>query len=370
MKYIRTSAFQNCINLTSITIPASVEYIYQNVFDGCSSLEVINSLPTTPPFIYNNTFPSYSVPVNVPSGSRNAYVAHDIWGNFTTINDGNVYYLLSITADSHGTVTYGSVDVSGKTQRFDVLEGSNVTLTFTPASDYSLTALTVNDEDKLADVSEGTLTISNVTANLTVNATFGFSGESAAVTITDAGVATFCSDKDLDFSEVSGLKAYIGAGFNTSTGQLILLEVTDVPAGTGLLLKGTAGSYEIPEKASSSVFANLLVGVTTETALSQTDGGYTNYILGNGTNGPGFFKVSDSGGNLAAGKAYLRIPTSAAGARTTISLDFSGDVSGICDIEYDATGREAWFNVQGRRLESAPTKAGLYIRNGKKFIVK
>ena len=366
---IMKESFQSCSALTSLTIPSSVQYIYQNAFNGCSALEEINAQPTTPPFIYNNTFPNYTVPVNVPSGCKGAYQTADNWSNFTTINDGNVYYTLSITADDHGTVTYSETNVSGKTETFNVIEGANVTLTFTPASNYALTTLTVDGVDKLADVSDGSLTISNVTANTTVIAAFSYAGDVATVTITDAGVATFCSDKDLDFSEVPGLRAYTGAGFNTSTGNLVLLEVTDVPAGTGLLVKGAAGSYEIPSKASASIYANLLVGVTSATALSQTDGGYTNYILGKKSDVVGFYKVDDAGGDLPAGKAYLRIPTPTAGARMTIALDFSGDTTGIDEIGTDSTQREAWFDLQGRRMEAAPVKAGLYIRNGKKFIV-
>ena len=40
-----------------------------------------------------------------------------------------------------------------------------------------------------------------------------------------------------------------------------MLKVTDAPAGTGLVLTGSEGTYEVPVKTSASVYANLLVGV-------------------------------------------------------------------------------------------------------------
>jgi len=31
---------------------------------------------------------------------------------------------------------------------------------------------------------------------------------------------------------------------------------------------------------------------------------------------------------------------------------------------------ESWFSLDGRRLGGKPAKAGLYIRNGKKVVIK
>jgi hypothetical protein len=351
-----------------------VTSIGQNTFADCTNLEDVYCYAENVPSAESNTFSNSYInfaTLHVPETAIDNYSTTSPWSGFGTFValDGSPFHEMTISVGTNGKVTYGTSNITNTSQTFNVKEGSDVTLTLTPNSGYRLSSVTVNDVDKTADVSEGTLLISNVTADVTVTVRFVLDGDVASLTITDAGVATFCSDKDLDFSDVAGVKAYTGAGFNTSTGKLVLLEVTDVPAGTGLLVKGAAGSYEIPSKASASIYANLLVGVTTATSLSQTDGGYTNYILGKKSDVVGFYKVDGSGGDLPAGKAYLRIPTSAAGARTAIALDFSGDTSGIDDIGADSTQREAWFDLQGRRLEAAPVKAGLYIRNGKKFIV-
>ncbi|MBR3456263.1 MAG: prolyl oligopeptidase family serine peptidase, partial [Bacteroidaceae bacterium] len=54
-------------------------------------------------------------------------------------------------------------------------------------------------------------------------------------------------------------------------------------------------------------------------------------------------------------------------------LNFGGESTGIKDIivssgQSDSLGN--WYTIDGRRLNSMPTQRGIYIRNGKKFIIK
>jgi hypothetical protein len=71
--------------LQKLNIPASVEYIYQEAFNGCNSLCEIIARPETPPFVYNNTFSNYNCTLKVPGVGKNAYAAHEIWSQFGTI---------------------------------------------------------------------------------------------------------------------------------------------------------------------------------------------------------------------------------------------------------------------------------------------
>lgn len=365
---IRANAFYKCSKLKTLTIPATVEYIYQNAFAYCSSLTSINAQSSTPPFIYDNTFPNYNIPVNVPSGSREAYAAHDVWGKFTTINDGNVYYQLTVTADNHGTVTYNTTAVENTTKTFGVKEGTDATLTLTPNSGYLLATVTVNGMDRTAEVENGVLTISNVTANTVVVVTFSIAGETATVTIGSNGLATFSSTESVDFSQVEGLKAYTATGFNRETGVLTMTRVYDVPAETGLMVKGAAGTYEVPVKASASVYANLLQAVTTATTISATTAGCTNYLLGNGSHGLGFYAFNGSQ-QIAAGKAYLQIPTATANSRRAIVLNFDeNETTGISSAAGSNRPSGQVYNLQGQRVSG--TQRGLFIRDGKKFVVK
>jgi hypothetical protein len=64
-----------------------------------------------------------------------------------------------------------------------------------------------------------------------------------------------------------------------------------------------------------------------------------------------------------------------------VELDFSApgqyawmsgkpDVSGIRTMKATTADKGAWFDLNGRRLNGAPTAKGVYIKNGKKFVIK
>ena len=177
-------------------------------------------------------------------------------------------------------------------------------------------------------------------------------------TIRAAGYATYCSANALDFSGATGLTAYIA----TVEGSTVSFSpVTSVPANTGVLLKGDAGTYEFTAVASSStnVENNKLVGVTEETAK---DAGI--YVLMDGTKGVGFYKTTNAF-TVGANSAYLPADV-VANAKSFIGFD---DVTGIESLKAEKNVADGqWFNLAGQRV-AQPTK-GLYIQNGKKVIVK
>ena len=189
-----------------------------------------------------------------------------------------------------------------------------------------------------------------------------------SVTITAAGMATFSSDKPLDFSYVTGLTAYIISKEPTGD-QLDLQPVGAVPANTGLLLKGDTGTYSVPfaTTAPSSVGNNLLVAGGSELVSSEGNG-YTNYILANGDSGIGFYKFN-SPRNLS-GKAYLHLSNDLATNVNGFKFVFSDEeVNAIADVPSYGTGTgEALYNLAGQHVQK-PAK-GIYIMGGKKVFVK
>ncbi len=193
-----------------------------------------------------------------------------------------------------------------------------------------------------------------------------------SVKISSVGIATVCSDYDLDFSSASGVKAYIISGFSPSAGKVVLTNVAHIPAGTGFMVKGTEGTYDIPFSATDYKYANLLVGTQKEISLSATDGSYTNYVLANGTGGVGFY-LPDDGYTLSANKAYLSIPTTAAGANSAIGICFDDedDTTGfipVRDLTDRKDGKQVVFDINGLRKQGL--SKGLNIVNGKKILVK
>ncbi|MBR5653834.1 MAG: endonuclease [Prevotella sp.] len=193
--------------------------------------------------------------------------------------------------------------------------------------------------------------------------------EEVTLTIGSAGVATFASNYDLDFTDVTGMKAYIASGFNPKTGKLVLTRVKKVPAGTGLFIKGTAGTYTIPMNATSMCYANLLEGVTEDISLAPTTDDMTNFILANGSHGIGFYKLSKEV-TVNAGKAYLALPTMSIGNLANgIMLEIEDETtSSITNDEIRISNDGVWYTLDGRKLNGEPTQKGVYIVNGRKVV--
>ena len=184
------------------------------------------------------------------------------------------------------------------------------------------------------------------------------------VPITSAGFATLYSGNALDFSDLSSeLTAYTA----TVAGSTVTLTpVDDIPANTGVVLKGTAKTHYVPVIASSSTAKGDLTGNTTAATAYNAFSGYDLYMLAlNGKNEAQFTLAN--AGEIAAGKAFLKLIHS--GSRS-LSVVFADDeTTAIRGIENgEMKVKNSFFDLQGRRV-AQPTK-GLYIVNGKKVIIK
>ena len=180
------------------------------------------------------------------------------------------------------------------------------------------------------------------------------------VTIGSAGFATLFTPAALDFSGVAGLTAYTAA----KEGDVVrLTKVDNVPANTGVVLEGTAGTYSIPAIATSSTAKGELTGNATEATAWNAESGYTYYVLASTGSGVEFRPVD--AGEIAAGKAFLKV--AAGGTVHAFNVVF-GDETGISEVVRDGEKESAIFDLSGRRV-AKPAK-GLYIVNGKKILVK
>ena len=187
------------------------------------------------------------------------------------------------------------------------------------------------------------------------------------------GVATFSAPYDLDFSEVeANVKAYIAAGYNAGNGKITAVRAYDATAGTGLLVKGTAGTYEIPCRPSLSYFTSMLVGTPEKTWVTKTDGVFTNFILSR-VNGQIGFRPLSNDGYVNAGKAYLQIPTQLLNTASANQVgivyedEAEAPTDGISDISAADTDN-AYYTLSG--IKVARPQKGVYIHHGKKVVVR
>ena len=206
------------------------------------------------------------------------------------------------------------------------------------------------------------LSISTSTVNIkTITVTYG---SIVPVTISStSGFATLFSNCALDFSGLgSELKAYTAT---VSENTVTLTEVNDIPANTGVVLKGTVKTHNVPVAASSSTAKGDLMGNTSAATAYNAYDGYDLYMLAlNGEGKAQFTKVT--GGSIAAGKAFLKL-SSGADARELNVVFADDEPTAIETVKVEKANNE-YFNLAGQRV-AQPTK-GLYIVNGKKVVVK
>ena len=357
------SAFENCAALTSVTLGSTIESIGAKAFASCHSLTVVVSNIKKPFVLNNSVFPNIvkmAATLYVPRGTKMAYMATAGWKEFLNIEDGaTTSYRLTLTANGGGAIRYNGVAVKNTSLTFDVEGGSSANLTIEADEHRELASLTMNGEDVTGSMEGNVFTIAIIDKDVEIVATFRGDANTETIFL-QSDMQTFCSNKDLDFSSCDGLEAYIVSGFKPETNEVLLTRVSEVPAGTGLIIKGEAGKrYLVIGRETSFIYLNFLKGVLLDTSLSA------GYLL----NGD-VFEMVNTPTIIHANNAYLSLPASVQGAKT-LFLKFSEESTNIDLIEEENTEVNShWYSLQGMRLNGTPTTPGIYIRNGRKVWVK
>ena len=369
IKSIGDYAFKGCSQLTSLHIPKSVTSIGKGITAECNKLVSITVAE------HNGT---YKAPDNcnaiIAEGYEKIIAGCDatvIPANFGFIADD--YSLGTIGEEAFYGCTFSSINLPKGVVKIEdnaFVACNSLTDVYCESETPFQMGSTTN---RPFNFKEGNITLhvpASAIGAYKATSFFNFFKaivdlDTEVVSVGSTGMATYCSTHDIDFTEVSGLKAYIVSAFQPSSGKVILTRINDVPANTGLVLIGEEGTYQLPVRTSETVVSNMLVGVTRATTLNKEDGDYTNYILATKNDELGFYAVTD-GSTLAAGKAYLPLPTAKLPASSRISFSFndSDDVTtAINDIDKQTTSK-AVYNLNGQLLRM-PRK-GLNIMDGKK----
>lgn len=175
-------------------------------------------------------------------------------------------------------------------------------------------------------------------------------------------VATFSASNPVTFS--SDATAYIA--INSDDTQVTLSPLNGaLTAGQGAIVsKATTGDiYAYVSTETTDSRNNLLVG-SGDATKELTDGNY--YIFNKKDNDAVFSPLDNAASTtLAANKAALKTTTTGGQALT---LDF-GSVTGINTATTAMPATNATFDLSGRKV-SGKLPAGLYIKNGKKLLIK
>ena len=180
---------------------------------------------------------------------------------------------------------------------------------------------------------------------------------SLPVTITSAGYATLYSPVALTIP--TGVTAYTATDNETYL-TLTAIEGGTIPAETGVILAGEAGTYNLAITTGGSVEGNALSG--TVAAITRPEG---SYILATGNSGVGFY--GDGATTIPGFKAYL--PAAGGSAKGFVGFDFDDDATAISSPFKGEEGRgSSIYNLAGQRISKM--QKGINIVNGKKVMVK
>ena len=270
----------------------------------------------------------------------------------------------------------------------------NSTLTFTPAPFVVLGEITYEATTEKYAAAMDTSAWTNATAKangkiVTITPIDGTKPVSAKISDTTGGksfsinyslanetsLTLVAKSNDIYYATFSSASACEFAGadvftVNVEGENIVLNEVASkqVPANTGVLVKSTANAVTVTrlESAPAIEGTNLL-----RPACEKMTEGFKYYKLAydNYTEktGLGFYWGAAEGGafTVKPGLAYLAVPQ--AQAANVKGFSFDGTQTGINGVEA-TTAKGAIYNLNGQRVEKA--QRGIYIQNGKKFIVK
>lgn len=316
--------------------------------------------------------------------------------NTTTANEKKLEWLgeiVTVTANKAEATTNANNYYPGN-NKTSTRFYKNSTLTFTPAPFVVLGEITyeATTEKYVAAMDTSAWTNATAKANgkiVTITPMDGSKPVSAVISATTGGnsfsinyslanetsLTLVAKSNDIYYATFSSASACEFAGadvftVNVEGKNIVLTEVVSkqVPANTGVLLKSAQNIVTATrlESAPAIEGTNLLKPASEK----MTEGfkfyklAYDNYTEKTGL---GFYWGAAEGGafTVKPGLAYLAVPQ--AQAANVKGFSFDGTQTGINGVEA-TTAKGAIYNLNGQRVEKA--QRGIYIQNGKKFIVK
>lgn len=335
---IGDEAFSGCVSLTSITIPKSIISIGSCVFKNCYGLREIYSLNPIPPKANNESFNILStlhINVFVPEGASEAYKYDSNWNVFA-----NIYEII-----------YSTV--------------------LTPAEPITIS-------DNLHDVNKGYYKENTVT----------YVRENAA--ISKDNYASFCLPFAVDPGDVQFKAVYVPVGialYNTETNTLRIgfYKSKDIiPAGTPFLAQlAVDDKVEIKNALPVNYDSNEPVVKTKvirtfdfyehSGIMSENDNYSINFTGTYKKISPAnacTFNTDGSAGSSAfvsPFRAYVALSKNATNAKIIANFEENAETTGIKEFQM-TNDKSPVHDLNGRMVNENNLKAGIYIKNGKKYI--
>ena len=329
---IGSEAFSGCSGLTSIVIPNSVTNIGSEPFGGCSGLTSITCEATTPPTCGYNYHVNKLIPVYVPANSVDAYRKAKEWKDFTNIQ------AIPSTSLTDGTPYTSNLQLNGR----DI----SYTRTFNNTSWQSLyIPFSLNYDDWKDDFEVAYI---NGVRQLDKDDN-GTIDETIMDVIKIKSGSTTPNMPYLIKAKTTGEKT-----FSVNDATLYPAEENSIDCSTTIAKYTFTGTYNTIS--SATMIANNYYGM-----------------------GGGELVQSDGSNDLMPYRWYMNVESrnssyNASNAAKTITINVIGDeesetTTGIRQLQI-TNDELPVYDLNGRKINENNLKPGIYVKNGKKFVVK
>ena len=170
----------------------------------------------------------------------------------------------------------------------------------------------------------------------------------------------------------AGVKLYTVTAADKTAGTVTLTELTSVDANTPMVVYNPTDADRnvvfIPTTGSMEAQpADIFKGtIDSKTFTADEMAAADHYVL----SGQNFVWVKDAG-TLAGGKCWIELDKSAGASR--LSIVFDGKTTGVnvaSAVSIEESANAGYYDLNGRKLSTAPAQKGIYVKNGKKVVVK
>jgi hypothetical protein len=247
------------------------------------------------------------------------------------------------------TLSAESFEYNGETQKPEVTVADGELMV---ADDYTI----VNNGGKDVGTYEVTVTAKrNYTGEVTksfeiVNRKL----KAADITFSENWASYYNATENIDLPE--GIAAYVLTAVSGTSATAT--QISYIPAGVAVLLQNNVTTTTT----NTSADGNLMVHAAEAVDVTTVSG--TVYGLYNGK----LMRVAS--GTIPAGKNYLRVSQASGAPQLTITVDNTTAIEMLENEAAIENGTDEWFTLDGRKLQQQPAKKGLYIKNGKKVVIK
>ena len=188
------------------------------------------------------------------------------------------------------------------------------------------------------------------------------------------GTLSYINDEfNLTLDANAGAKLYVITGVGTETATAT--EVTEVPKGKPFFVlneEDTENNVTLLPVDDAQVTTTVtpaaeFLGTLVDKTFTADEMAADDYYVLQG----GAFVFVKNAGTLAANHCYLKVAKDAAARRLKIVFGDEDTVTGIEGVkEVEGVEDDRLFDLNGRQLDGTPTRKGLYIRNGKKVVIR